>query len=60
MPRGPVAVVISIGVEAAWTMWTHVVRPDFGGGGGSRFMATDSLTMSAVLLLLTVGWSSAH
>ena len=50
---------VSIGVEAAWTMWTHVVRPIYSGGARLE-PARDDLTMSAVPLLLSVGWSSAH
>ena len=50
---------VSIGLEIAWTMWTHVLRPEFSPGVGV-LPARDDLEPSAVLLLLSLGWSSAH
>jgi hypothetical protein len=50
---------IAIGVEAAWTLWTRVSRSEFV-YGSPVYPARDDLTVSAVLLLFSVGWSSAR
>ena len=50
---------LSIGVEAAWTLWTHVSRPQFV-YGATMYPARDDLTASAVLLLLSIGFSSGR
>ena len=47
---------VALGLEAAWTLWTRVSRPQFV-YGATTFPARDDLTVSAVLLLFSVGWS---
>ncbi len=50
---------LALGVEVAWTMWTNVVRREFV-YGATLMPARDDLTVSAVLLLFSIGWSSAR
>ena len=50
---------VALGLEAAWTMWTRVTRPPFEYGVTPE-PATDDLRIHAVLLLFSVGWSSAR
>lgn len=47
---------VSIGLEAAWTEWTNVSRPDFT-YGASPIAAASDLKVSALLVLLSVGFS---
>ncbi|HEY4882500.1 MAG TPA: hypothetical protein VII08_02600 [Myxococcales bacterium] len=50
---------LALGAQVAWTMWTNVVRREFV-YGATPMSARDDLKVSAVLLLLSVGWSSAR
>ena len=47
---------VSVGLEAAWTKWTNVSRPEFT-YGASPIAAASDLKVSALLVLFSVGFS---
>jgi len=49
----------AIGLEVAWTAWTNVSRPAYT-YGISDIPARSDLTVSALMLLLSLGWSAGR
>jgi hypothetical protein len=50
---------VPIGLELAWTEWTNVSRPEFTAGAHTEPARSD-LTVSALMLLFSVGWSAGR
>jgi hypothetical protein len=48
---------VAVGLDLSWTTWTNVSRPAFT-YGATDMPARSDLTVSAVLLLLSVAWTS--
>jgi hypothetical protein len=47
---------VALGLELAWTEWTRVSRPEFM-YGATLLPAESDLSVSAIMLLFSVGWS---